>query len=475
VELQQILAAVTDGPAFRGASLEGDGSVHVASVEHDSRLVGPGALFCCVPGGRADGHVFAAAAVEQGAVALLCEHPVGVGVPELQVASVRAAMGPISAEVSGRPSDALAVVGITGTNGKTTTAHLLRSILEAGGWPTDVIGTLTGARTTPEAPELQRELAASLAAGRRAVAMEVSSHALAQHRVDGTTFRVSVFTNLSRDHLDFHGTMADYFKAKALLFEPALSQRAVVNLDDPNGRLLRDAASIPTVGYSLDDATDLVADAHGTTLTWRGTRLHVPLAGSFNVENALAAATAALELGLPLDAVRAGLAAAGNVAGRFEVVDEGQPFLVVVDYAHTPDGLARVLEAARPLAGPNQVILVFGAGGNRDRAKRPVMGEMASQGADRVVLTSDNPRDEDPLAIIDAVKDGMQDTSGLVVEPDRRAAIAEALALAHPGDVVVVAGKGHETTQTIGTTVLPFDDRAVARELLRAPAGGAAS
>jgi UDP-N-acetylmuramoyl-L-alanyl-D-glutamate--2,6-diaminopimelate ligase len=473
VELQQLLAAVADGPAFRGAALVGDGGVDVVTVEHDSRRVEPGALFCCVPGERADGHDFAAAAAEQGAVALLCEHPVGVGVPELQVPSVRAAMGPVAAEVNGRPSDTLAVVGVTGTNGKTTTTHLLRSILEAGGWPTDVIGTLTGARTTPEAPELQQELAQSLARGRRAVAMEVSSHALAQHRVDGTTFRVAVFTNLSRDHLDFHGTMAEYFKAKALLFEPALSQRAVVNLDDPNGRLLRDAASIPTVGYSLEDTSEVVADARGTTLTWKGARLHVPLAGSFNVENALAAATAALELGLPIDAVRDGLAAAGNVAGRFEVVDQGQPFLVVVDYAHTPDGLARLLEAARPLATSHQVILVFGAGGNRDRAKRPLMGEMASRGADRVVLTSDNPRDEDPLAIIDAVKDGMQDTSGLVVEPDRRAAIAEALALAHPGDVVVVAGKGHETTQTIGTSVLPFDDRTVTRELLTTLAGGA--
>ena len=308
MELQQILAAVTDGPAFRGASLVGDGSVLVTSVEHDSRLVGPGALFCCVPGGRADGHVFAAAAVEQGAVALLCEHPVGVGVPELQVASVRAAMGPISAEVSGRPSDALAVVGITGTNGKTTTAHLLRSILEAGGWPTDVIGTLTGARTTPEAPELQRELAASLAAGRRAVAMEVSSHALAQHRVDGTTFRGGGVhqpeprpPRLPRHHgrlLQGQGAAVRAGAVAASRWSTSTTRTAGCS---------RDAASIPTVGYSLDDATDLVADAHGTTLTWRGTRLHVPLAGSFNVENALAAATAALELGLSIDAVRAGL------------------------------------------------------------------------------------------------------------------------------------------------------------------------
>lgn len=475
MEVGELLAAVRHAAALEGAVVQGDASVEVRAVEHDSRRVTPGCLFCCVTGEVADGHDFAAAAVAAGAVAVLCERPVDAGVPQIRVASVRAAMGPLAAEVYGRPSDALTVVGVTGTNGKTTTTHLLAAILEAAGWSTEVIGTLSGARTTPEAPDLQRLLADAVRAGRRAVAMEVSSHALAQHRVDGTRFAIGVFTNLSRDHLDFHGSMADYFKAKALLFEPALTDRAVVNLDDPNGRLLRDAAHIPTVGFSTDDIAEVEADARGTSFTWRGTRLRVGMAGTFNVENALAAATTALELGVPIDAVREGLASAGEVPGRFQVIDEGQPFLVAVDYAHTPDGLARLLDAARSLAAGRRVIVVFGAGGNRDQTKRPLMGEVASAGADRVVLTSDNPRDEDPLAIIDAVKDGMQDTSGVVVEPDRRAAIAVALDQAEPGDVVVVAGKGHETTQTIGSRTLPFDDRAVVRELLHAGSRGAAS
>ncbi|MCU1454964.1 MAG: UDP-N-acetylmuramoyl-L-alanyl-D-glutamate--2,6-diaminopimelate ligase [Acidimicrobiales bacterium] len=468
MELASALADSSSAPALAGALVVGDPTVDVTRLDHDSRLVGPGSMFCCVPGERLDGHDFAPAAVAAGATALLCERPLGLGVPEVQVASVRAAMGPLAAAVHGHPSAQLAVVGITGTNGKTTVAHLLAAILEAAGRRCGVIGTLTGARTTPEAPELQARFAALLAEGHDSVAMEVSSHALQLQRVDGTRFRVAVFTNLSRDHLDFHGDMESYFQAKAKLFDPRLSDRAVVNLDSPHGRLLRDAATIPTVGFSLDDATDLQLGPAGSAFTWRGETVRLGLAGRFNVSNALAAATAAAELGLSAAEVAAGLAMVPPVPGRFELVDEGQPFLVVVDYAHTPDGLEQVLLTARELAGSGRVLAVFGAGGNRDRTKRPAMGAAVAEGADLAVLTTDNPRGEDPAAIMADVHEGLRTANELLIEPDRRAAIAAALARAEPGDVVVVAGKGHETTQTIGRDVLPFDDRAVARELLRA-------
>ena len=361
-------------------------------------------------------------------------------------------------------------VGVTGTNGKTTTVHLLQAVLQAAGRTTEVIGTLTGARTTPEAPDLQRKFAELRDAGVAAVAMEVSSHALAQHRVLGTRFAAGVFTNLSRDHLDFHHDMSAYFQAKARLFEPDLTDRGVVNLDDPQGRLLLDAKRIPTVGFSLDDASDLELGTTGSSFVWRGEPIHLPLVGDFNVSNALAAATAAEVSGVSPADVAAGLAAAGAVPGRFEVLDEGQPFLTVVDYAHTPDGLTHALASARLLAGANRVLLVFGAGGDRDRSKRPEMGEAASRGADVVIITTDNPRSEDPMAIIDAVRSGVvaaSDTLVVSVEPDRREAIGIAVAQARPGDVVLIAGKGHETTQTIGPRVLPFDDREVARTALR--------
>jgi UDP-N-acetylmuramoyl-L-alanyl-D-glutamate--2,6-diaminopimelate ligase len=444
-------------------------TVEVTSVVHDSRAVTPGALFCCVVGTATDGHAYAEQAVDAGAVALLCERPLGLGlgVAEVQVPSVRAAMGPVAAAFHGWPSSRLTVVGVTGTNGKTTLTHLLASVLEADGRRCGVVGTLTGARTTPEAPELQAILAGMERDGVDAVAMEVSSHALAQERVGGTRFALAVFTNLSQDHLDFHGTMERYFRAKALLFEPERSERGVVCLDDPHGRLLRDTARIPVVGWSVEDATDVRIEPTGTTFGWRGQVVRIGLAGRFNLANAIGAATAAAELGVAPDVVAAGLATAGPVPGRFELVDEGQPFTVVVDYAHTPDGLDKVLAAARELTA-GRVLVVFGSGGDRDPTKRPAMGQAAARGADVVVVTSDNPRFEDPHAIISSVLQGIDTEDGAVVEPDRRAAIAAALERAHPGDVVVIAGKGHETTQVTGEHVLPFDDRVVAREELRA-------
>jgi UDP-N-acetylmuramoyl-L-alanyl-D-glutamate--2,6-diaminopimelate ligase len=431
-----------------------------------------GALFCCVRGERVDGHDFAAAAVASGAVALLCERELPLAVPQIMVADVRVALGPIASAFWGDPSRHLDVIGVTGTNGKTTTTHLLRSIFEVAGRPSAVIGTLTGARTTPEAPELQAQLASFRADGIVAVAMEVSSHALVLHRVDGTAFSVGVFTNLSRDHLDFHETMDDYFAAKVQLFTPDRCALAVVNVDDEWGRRLVDLLTIPWLPYALELVDDVVIDVRSSRCRWEDVQLVVPLGGRFNLSNALAAAVAAQAAGIDVDAIAAGIAAAGPVPGRFEPVDAGQPFQVIVDYAHTPDGLAEVLHAAREVSGSGRVHVVFGCGGDRDRSKRGPMGEVASRLADRVIVTSDNPRSEDPGAIIDAIMSGIPDPSArvadrsLIVEPDRRAAIAAAIAGAAPGDVVVIAGKGHETTQTTGHVVVPFDDRAVARELL---------
>jgi UDP-N-acetylmuramoyl-L-alanyl-D-glutamate--2,6-diaminopimelate ligase len=434
------------------------GDAEVTGVVHDSRAAADGALFCCVPGRTTDGHEHAAAAVAAGAGSLLCERFLELQVAQALVDDVRAAMGPVASSFHGHPSAALDVVGVTGTNGKTTTTMLLRSILEAAGRPCGLLGTLTGARTTPEAPELQAALAALRDEGRQAVAMEVSSHALAMRRVAGTRFRVAVFTNLGRDHLDFHPSVEDYFEAKASLFSPALSDLAVVNADDEHGRRLLERATIPTVPFSIDDAADLTVTPAGSVLTWRGTRLEVPLGGRFNVANALAAATAAAELGVAPADVAAGLAAAEQVPGRFELVDAGQPFAVVVDYAHTPDALENVLANAR---GEGRLLVVFGCGGDRDAGKRAPMGEVAARLADDVIVTSDNPRGEDPLAIIDQVRRG---APAATIEPDRRAAIRLALGRAAPGDVVVIAGKGHETTQAIGDTLIPFDDRQVVRE-----------
>jgi UDP-N-acetylmuramoyl-L-alanyl-D-glutamate--2,6-diaminopimelate ligase len=453
------------------------GDPEVRAVTHDSRGVVPGALFCCVPGGESDGHRFAPAAVAAGAGALLVERRLdGVhGAAQVRVASTREAMAPVAARFHGDPSRHLDVVGITGTNGKTTTVHLLSSVLEAAGRHTGEIGTLTGARTTPEAPDLQARLAEFRDEGCSAVAMEVSSHALAAHRVDATRFVVAAFTNLSRDHLDFHETMEQYFEAKALLFAPGRGQVAVVDVDGEWGVRLADriaaAGSPQLVRVSLGQVTDLDVTLARCRFGWRGEQVDLPLGGRHNASNALLAAEIAVALGIGPDVVAAGLAAVPPVSGRFERVEEGQPFDVIVDYAHTPDGLAKVLDGARTAVGTGRVLVVFGCGGDRDRSKRPEMGRVAAAAADQVVVTSDNPRGEAPEAIIRAVIDGIPDPTHVRTEPDRRAAIALALAEADAGDVVVIAGKGHETTQEEAGVRTPFDDREVARDLLRSSRG----
>ena len=448
-------------------------STYVTRVTHDSRDVVPGTIFCCVRGQRADGHDFAADAAARGAVALVVERAVpGVSIPQFEVADSRVALALLSCEFFGHPSQQLRVIGVTGTNGKTTTTQLLGSIMRTAGWNSEVFGTLSGQYTTPEAPVLQQRLAGFLADGGRAVAMEVSSHSLALHRVDGTRFAVGVFTNLGRDHLDFHGDMESYFAAKARLFTADFCDQAVINVDDAFGaRLAREVAKdVDVIPYSRADVGNVSISPVSHSYTWRGRRVTAPLGGSFNVMNSLAAATAAVAAGLDSDSVVAGLAAAPTVPGRFESVDAGQDFAVLVDYAHTPDGLAEVLRSVRESnASGGKVIVVFGCGGDRDKAKRPMMGEIAVSLADSVIVTSDNPRSEDPRAIIDSIAAGIPDhlrhrLHGIF--PERAEAIGRALRLASANDVVVIAGKGHETTQTIGSTVVPFDDRVVAREFL---------
>jgi UDP-N-acetylmuramoyl-L-alanyl-D-glutamate--2,6-diaminopimelate ligase len=471
VRLEEVLAGV------EVAERRGSTNPDVNAVTHDSRSVSPGTLFCCLPGTHVDGHDFAAPAVEAGAVALLVERFVdgGVlaGVPQARVTSARAAMAPAAANLFGHPSRSLRVAGVTGTNGKTTTTFLLQAVFEAHGWGTEVIGTLGGARTTPEAPELQALLAAARDSGKDAVAMEVSSHALVQHRADGVHFAVAAFTNLSQDHLDYHGDFESYFRAKALLFDEGRAEVGVINADDPYGRRLLETAGMRTRPYSLADAAGLELDRSGSRFTWRGRPVSLRLGGRFNVSNALCAAVCADELGVPAATVAAGLSSVERVPGRFEAVDAGQPFAVVVDYAHTPEGLVQVLSAARELAAGEpgaRVLVVFGAGGERDKGKRPLMGEAAARLADVAVLTSDNPRSEDPLTIIEDVRVGVAHADRLVVEPDRAAAIALAVSQARPGDVVVIAGKGHETGQVIGDRTVPFDDREVARRALEGSA-----
>ncbi|HZT65790.1 MAG TPA: UDP-N-acetylmuramoyl-L-alanyl-D-glutamate--2,6-diaminopimelate ligase [Acidimicrobiales bacterium] len=439
-------------------------TVDVRAVTYDSRRVRPGALFCCLPGARSDGHDHAPAAVAGGAAALLCERFMGLDVCQARVApgGARPAMAVVSSAFFGHPSRQLTVVGTTGTNGKTTVTHMVRSILEAHGWPTCAVGTLSGARTTPEAPELQEILAAHRDAGGRAAALEVSSHAIDQHRVDGLWLSAAVFTNLSHEHLDYHGTMEAYFDAKARIFEPGRAALGVVNADDEWGRRLLERGRIPLQPYSMADAAEVEIGLQGSRFRWRGVSVTVRLGGGFNVLNALAAATAAEALGVPAPVVADGLAALDRVPGRMEPVVT-DPFTVLVDYAHTPDGLAEVLGAARGGMTPGaRLVVVFGCGGDRDRQKRPQMGGVAARLADLVVLTSDNPRSEDPLAILDEVRAGAG-RPDVVVEPDRRQAIRLAVTAARPGDVVVVAGKGHETGQEISGVVHPFDDRVEAR------------
>jgi UDP-N-acetylmuramoyl-L-alanyl-D-glutamate--2,6-diaminopimelate ligase len=448
MQLERLIAALAP------TDVVGDGAIEIRELAYDAREVPRDSLFFCVPGAKADGHDFAAEALERGAAALVVERRLELEAPQLVVPSVRGAMPQAALEFFGNPTARLPVTAITGTNGKTTTAYLLWSILSAAG---EQPGLLTNVErrvgndvrevglNTPESIDLQRLFGEMLDQGNRSCVMEATSMASAKGRLEGTRFAVLVFTNLTQDHLDFHGTMEEYFDSKRRLF--GQSDRAVVNVGDEYGQRL--AAELP------DAITFRPGDALG--------ELDLKLPGRFNIENALAAVAAARALGIGEKAIKQGIEAVERVPGRFDRVDEGQPFTVFVDYAHTPGALEAALEAARELGRGGRVICVFGAGGDRDRAKRPLMGQVVSELADLALVTSDNPRSEDPAVIASEVVDGLD----LEVELDRRRAIERALELARPGDVVVIAGKGHEQGQEIGGRKLPFDDRQVAREALR--------
>jgi UDP-N-acetylmuramoyl-L-alanyl-D-glutamate--2,6-diaminopimelate ligase len=441
--------------ALGAAEIVNAAPVEITDLAYDTRAVRPGALFFCVPGSQLDGHDLAGQAVADGAAALVVERPVDAAVPQLVVPSVRAAMPGAAVAFYGDPSRELEVAAVTGTNGKTTTAFLLHSILEAAGRRPALLTNIerrVGGEpvpiglNTPEAIDLQRLFREMLDAGDRSCAMEATSIASRQGRLEGTHLAVLVFTNLTQDHLDFHGTMEEYFEAKRELFSQA--DAAVVNVGDEWGRRL--AASLPSARTFLPD------DDLGT--------IALRLRGRFNRANALGAIWAARELGIDEDAIRAGVEALHGVPGRFEAVDEGQRFAVIVDYAHTPDSLENVLRAAREL-GAGRLVAVFGAGGDRDREKRPLMGRIAASLADRAVVTTDNPRSEDPADIAEQVRGGAP--ARLEVILDRRAAIEAAIGDAAPGDVVVIAGKGADTQQELAGRSVPFSDEAVAREALR--------
>ncbi len=447
MKLDRLIAAVGPSELVNAAA-----DVDVADLAYDTRTVARGSLFFGVRGSRSDGHELASDAVATGAAALVVERVLELGVPQIVVGDVRAAMPRAAVEFFGDPSRELEIAAVTGTNGKTTTAFLLHSILDAAGRRPALltnIERLVGGEhrptglNTPEAIDLQRLLREMVDAGDSSCVMEATSIAAAKGRLAGTHLAVLVFTNLSQDHLDFHGTMEEYFAAKQALF--AQAERAVVNVGDEWGRRL---------AASLSDACTFEPDDDLDGIQLR-------LRGRFNRANALAARWAARELGVDEDAIKAGLEAVEGVPGRFEPVDEGQPFAVIVDYAHTPDSLENALRAAREL-GDGRVVAVFGAGGERDREKRPVMGRVAASLADRAIVTTDNPRSEDPAEIAADVSGGR-----LEVVLDRREAIEAAIGDARPGDVVLIAGKGADTEMELAGTRIPFDDRVVARETLR--------
>jgi UDP-N-acetylmuramoyl-L-alanyl-D-glutamate--2,6-diaminopimelate ligase len=460
VDLERLITAL--GPM----EVRGGAPTDITDLAYDTREVRPGALFFCAPGETVDRHNLAPEAVERGAVALVVERPLELDVPQLLMESARAAMPVAADEFFERPTEELLLAGVTGTNGKTTTAYLLHSIFAAAGMRPGLIGTIESrvggesrpaVRTTPESINLQRTFREMLDAGDRSAAMEATSHGSVLGRLDRVRFKALAFTNLTQDHLDFHGSMDEYYEAKRRLFtehEPAPA--AAVNVGDEWGRRLAlelralDRAPLLTFGLTEDAE---VREAPASRLQ-----------GRFNQENTLAAVAVARLIGVPESSIEQGLTRAPSVPGRFESVDEGQPFSVIVDYAHTPDSLANVLRTARELTA-ERLICVFGCGGDRDRGKRPEMGRIASELADLAIVTSDNPRSEDPQAIIDEILTGV--VGEVEVQPDRRAAIAEAIEQAGERDVVVIAGKGHEQGQEFADGKIPFDDREVAREALR--------
>ena len=490
MRVQDLVAALAAGAATGPAvSVVGDPGREFTGLANDSRSVRPGDLFAAIRGFAQDGHRYAADAVRRGAAVLLVDHPLAdLPVTQVVAQDTRRAFAGAAAAFYRAPSRELCLAGVTGTNGKTTTTFLVDAILRAARRRSAVIGTLgvqiDGAPvefhattpTTPEASDLQRLLREMVDRGVQDVTMEVTSHALELERVAGCRFVTAVFTNLTQDHLDLHGTLEAYRDAKARLFamvEP--DGVGIVNADDPCGDAMARASRAPVWTYGIDGPARIRAE--GLSLTPRGTAMTVvwpagrlpvalPLPGRFNVSNALAAFAVGLSRGVPAETIRGVLETTAGVPGRFEPVDEGQPFAVIVDYAHTPDSLEQVLRLSAEIAQGRRIV-VFGCGGDRDRTKRPVMGRIGTTLADYAFFTSDNPRSEDPELILREIEAGVPGARNYTSEADRRVAIEQAIAMAKPGDVVVIAGKGHETYQIVGDQVIDFDDRAVAREVLR--------
>jgi UDP-N-acetylmuramoyl-L-alanyl-D-glutamate--2,6-diaminopimelate ligase len=475
-----------------GAEIHGDPSLEIETVTYDSRRCDEGSLFVAIRGLAVDGNEFIDAARKKGAAAVASEEAPRDDIPWVRVRDSREALAVLSATILGHPGRELDLVGITGTNGKTTTAYLIDSAIREAGETAGLLGTVAyrigdrvaeAVRTTPEASDLQSFLRQMVDAGCRRAVLEVSSHSLAMRRVHGLEFEVAVFTNLTRDHLDFHGDMDSYFAAKRILFDSLLREdgRMVVNVDDDYGAELARTSSRKVWTCSLNPGADFTAEDVRLSLDGTRFRARTPagvfevqtsLLGRFSVRNALCAFGAGHALGLPPDALQRGVASLKGVPGRIERVDVGQDFTVLVDYAHTDDALKNLLETVREL-GPRRLVTVFGCGGDRDRTKRPLMGAVASRLSDVVILTSDNPRTEPPEAIIEDVRRGIPaaraDETRVVV--DRREAIASALALGREGVVIVIAGKGHETHQVLRDRTVPFDDRQIVREVLARPAG----
>lgn len=448
-------------------------SLEISRVDIDSRECEPGTLFFAMPGATQHGARFALDAVVRGALCVVSDRLIDLSVPVVVVptSQLRALLAHASAAIVGHLEAKVKLVAVTGTNGKTSVATLVSSLAQALSWNAASIGTLTNQRTTPAAPELYRTLGSLIgnfnsASPDSLVAIEVSSHALTQRRVDGLRFCVAAFTNLSHDHLDYHGAMEKYFLAKASLFTSEHAKRAVIWTDDPYGERLAEMTALPVTRVSRNDAVDVDASLRGSTFFWRGHLVNSPLVGDYNVDNALLAMAIMSTLGAGDEQVAASMGEVTSVPGRFDVL-YGDGVTIIVDYAHTPGGLHRLLSDVRTLQPEGRIITVFGAGGDRDRAKRPEMGRVASTISDLTIVTSDNPRSEPPDAIIDAVLSGVAPGAAVVREADRRQAIVRALASAKAGDVVVLAGKGHETTQTVGDLVIAFDDRVVAQELLK--------
>ena len=473
--------------------VSGDLDTEILGIAYDSREVSPGFAFVAISGMKTDGNRFVGQAIARGAAAVISSGPpqVELNVPWVQVQDDRAALAIIAANFYGHPTGRFHVIGVTGTNGKTTTTYLVESILKAAGLPSAVFGTIeyrgpgfgySAERTTPEASDLESLFKRVLDAGWKYAVMEVSSHAIALKRVEQLHFDVAVFTNLSQDHLDFHGDMRSYFLEKKKLFtglDGAVPRVLVLNRDDAQFEELCQIDPPRVISYGIENAADVRPLTHH--FGWQGTeavfatplgeiRVRSGLMGRPNLYNMSAAIGAAIGLQLPLTAIASGIENLPNVPGRFQSIETGQPFRVIVDYAHTDDALEKVLKSAREITS-GKLTVVFGCGGERDRTKRPLMGEVAARGSDYVVVTSDNPRGEDPLAIIGEIEAGLANAPHAVI-PDRRAAIRHALEMAKPGDTVVVAGKGHEPYQVIGKQVLPFDDRLVTRELLDELAAG---